>query len=203
MMQILECAQGSAEWFEARRGLPTASEFSTVMAQGEGKTRRKYMLQLAGEILTDEPMSTFTNAQMERGKVMEEEAGRLYAFMGDEPIRRVGFIRNGGKGASPDRLVGERGGAEVKTAEAHIQIDRLLRDKLPSEHRAQVQGNIWIAEREWWDFVSYWPKLPLFVLRVYRDDAYIKLLEAGVREFNEELVELVDKIKRLGGSKAG
>jgi hypothetical protein len=60
--RIIECQQGEPEWFAARLGIPTASEFSTVMAKGKdgGKsvTRRTYMLKLAGEILTNEPMES-------------------------------------------------------------------------------------------------------------------------------------------------
>jgi predicted phage-related endonuclease len=187
--------QGSPEWHAARLGIPTASKFATVMAKGEGKTRAEYMRKLAGEVLTGEPMESFTNVHMERGKAMEDEAREQYAFIHDADIRRVGFIRNGEKGASPDSLIGENGGLEIKTALPHIQIDRLLRGTLPPEHRAQVQGSLWVAEREWWDFVSYWPRLPLFSTRVHRDETYIRNLAQEVDAFNAELAELVEKIR--------
>ena len=172
MMQVFtDLEQGSAEWFAARAGIPTASKFATVMAKGEGKTRNEYMRKLAGELLTGEPMDSYTNAHMERGKEMEDEARNTYALIYDAEPQRVGFIRNGNKGGSPDSLIGEDGGLEIKTALPHIQIERLLRNDLPPEHRAQVQGNIWIAEREWWDFVSYWPRLPMMRVRVPREYA--------------------------------
>jgi hypothetical protein len=79
---------------------------------------------------------------MERGKLMEDEARDLYAFQTGALSQRVGFIRNGDKGASPDSLIGDKGGLEIKSAAAHIQIKRLLADELPSEHKAQVQGNL-------------------------------------------------------------
>jgi hypothetical protein len=73
------------EWFAARAGIPTASEFHTVLAVGKqgGKsvTRVAYLNKLAGEILTGEPMPSYSNADMERGKIMEDEARDLYAFM--------------------------------------------------------------------------------------------------------------------------
>ena len=87
---------------------------------------------------------------------------------------------------------------EIKTALPHIQIDRLLRGTLPPEHKAQVQGCLWIAEREWWDFASYWPKLPLFVVRVFRDDGYIANMAGAVDAFNSELAETVEQIRRYG-----
>lgn len=195
MMQIFDCEQGSDEWFACRAGIPTASKFATVMAKGEGKTRSEYMRKLAGELLTGEPMESFTSVHMERGKTMEDEARETYAFINDADISRVGFIRNGKKGASPDSLVGKEGGLEIKTALPHIQIDRLLRGDLPSEHKAQVQGNLWISERDWWDFVSYWPKLPLLTVRVFRDDIYIKNLSSEIDRFNDELAAMVDAIR--------
>lgn len=202
MMQVFDCDQGSEDWFRCRMGIPTASEFATVMASGknggDSKTRRTYLLKLAGERLTGDPCEAYTNVHMERGKVMEEEARSLYAFMTDCEPELVGFIRDGDKGCSPDSLIGSNGGLEIKTALAHIQIDRLVRNALPPEHRAQVQGNIWIANREWWDFASYCPKLPLFVTRVYRDDGYIATLSGAIKAFNEELAELVESIRRYG-----
>jgi hypothetical protein len=212
-MQIVDCEQGSPEWFTARLGIPTASEFSTVMASGRGggesKTRRTYMLKLAGELFTGEPAENFTNAHMERGKVMEDEARSMYAFMHGGNLRRVGFVHDGTdgagagrRGASPDCLIDDDGGLEIKTALPHIQIERLLRGGLPPEHKAQVQGSLWVTGRQWWDFVSYWPKLPLFVVRVERDETYIKEIETAVRQFNKELAETVETIRKLNGQTA-
>src|SRR5437879_13785053 len=110
-MQIITCEQNSEEWLRARAGIPTASQFATVLAKGEGKTRRTYMLKLAGEIITGEPMENFTNEHTERGHEQEPEARDLYAFQTGEGLYRVAFIRDGRKGASPDCLIGDDGGA--------------------------------------------------------------------------------------------
>jgi hypothetical protein len=201
-MQIIDCEQGTEAWFKARAGIPTASEFHTVLAIGKNGgaslTRKTYLRKLAGEILTGEPMESYSNAHMERGKAMEDEARDLYSFMKDCEPQRVGFILNGQKGASPDSLIGNDGGLEIKSALAHIQIERLVADELPSEHKAQVQGCLWVAEREFWDFASYCPKLPLFIKRVYRDEAYIKKLAVEVDLFNIELQQLVEYVRQYG-----
>jgi hypothetical protein len=200
MIQIIDCEQGSAEWFAARAGIPTASEFSTVMAKGKdggaSVTRAKYLRQLAGEILTEEPAPEgYSNAHMERGKIMEDEARDYYAFVHSVEPQRVGFIRNGRKGGSPDSLIGTDGGLEIKTAIPAVQIERLQRGTLPPEHRAQVQGSLWVTERDWWDFISYWPKLPPLVVRVYRDEDYIAQIAKAVDAFNEELDAIVQSIR--------
>lgn len=201
MLQVIECDQGSEEWLAARLGIPTASCFSTVMAKGKdggaSKTRADYMRKLAGEILTGKPMDSYSNGHMERGKEWEPDARNLYAFMRDVEPQVIGFIRNGQKGCSPDSLVSANGGLEIKAAAAHIQVERLLSNRLPPEHRAQVQGCIWIAEREWWDFVSYCPGLPLLVVREHRDEEYIAKLAAAVDEFNDELAHMVERVRRL------
>lgn len=198
MMEVFNFDQGSADWFNCRAGIPTASMFATVMAKGEGKTRSKYMRELAGEIITGECAESYSNVHMERGKEQEDDARRLYAFLTDSEPELVGFIRNGKKGASPDSLVGENGGLEIKSAIPHIHIDRLERNRLPPEHKAQVQGNLWIAEREWWDFVSYSPKLPMLTVRVYRDEDFIKEMSAEIDRFNDELAALVERVRRFG-----
>lgn len=205
-MEIINCEQGSPEWFAARAGLVTASEFQTLLMKGKGGgeslTRKTYMRKLAGEIITGEPMEGFTNVHLERGKVMEAEARDLYAFMTDAEPLQVGFVRSGRKGASPDSLIAGDGGLEIKTKLPHLQIELLEKDEVPAEHVAQVQGGMWVAEREWWDFVSYWPKLPLFVKRVYRDEAYIKTLSDAVDRFNDELDAMVERIRHYGMKEA-
>ena len=193
--------QGSEDWIRARMGIPTASEFKTIVGVKKDArdkvTRQTYMRKLAGEVLTGDPMENWSNGHMDRGREQEDEARQLYAFTYDAEPQRVGFIRNGNTGCSPDSLLGSDGGLEIKSALAHIQIERLERDELPSEHRFQVQGNLWLAEREWWDFASYCPKLPLFVKKVRRDDALIKELSAAVDQFNAELADLVERIRRV------
>lgn len=206
-MKIIDCEQGSPEWYGARLGLPTASMFATVLAKGRdgekdakaSKTRAEYMRKLAGEIITGEPMENYANGHMERGKAMEDEARDLYAFLSDEPLQRVGFILSQRTGCSPDSLVGDRGMLEIKTALPHILIDKLLRGEFPPEHKAQCQGNLWVAEREWIDLQIFWPKLPPFIIRAQRDEAYIGNLAGAVHQFNAELHELVERIRAYEG----
>jgi hypothetical protein len=199
---IHDCEQNSPEWFACRLGLPTASMFATVMAKGRdggsSVTRRDYLYKLAGEVLTGEPMENYSNDAMVRGQVMEASARERYAFDTDAEPRLVGFISNFGAGASPDSLIGERGLLEIKTKQPNRHIEALLRDDIPPEHRAQCQGQLWIAEREWLDLAIYWPKLPLIVRRVTRDEAYIGEIAAAVNLFRGELANVVERVRRYG-----
>jgi hypothetical protein len=199
-LEIFSFEQGTPEWYSARAGIPTASEFDTVLAKGksggESKTRKTYMYKLIGERLTSAPMYSYNNDHMERGKEMESAARDLYAMVAEvEPVQ-VGFMRRGDAGASPDSLVGDNGLVEIKTKLAHLQIECLLVNELPSEHRAQCQGQLWISGREWVDFVSYWPGLPLFIKRVYRDETYIARIKAEVDIFNNEMLEVIERVKQ-------
>lgn len=201
-LQVLDCEQGSPEWYAARAGIPTASEFATILAKGKdggaSVTRKTYMLKLAGERLTGEPMESHSNGYMDRGKSQEPEARALYAFANDVEPQVVGFIRNGDAGCSPDALIGSAGMLEIKTAAPHILIGTLTRDGFPAEHVAQCQGALWIAEREWIDIAVYHPRLPLFTKRAVRDEVYIRDLARAVDAFNAELSAVVDRVRRYG-----
>jgi hypothetical protein len=199
-LEIYDCEQGSPEWFACRLGIPTASEFATVMASGRGggesKTRRKYLLTLIGERLTGQIAPGFSNDHMERGKVMEDEARDLYAMVAEVEPQRIGFMRRGDAGASPDSLVGDKGLLEIKTKLPHLQLECLLDEKLPAEHAKQIQGQLWISGREWCDLVCYWPALPPFIKRVERDERAIAEIKIAVEDFNAELQALMGQLEK-------
>lgn len=200
--EIHNCEQGTAEWFDLRKGIPTASEFECLVkktAAGKASaTRRTYMLQLAGEVLTGEPPEGFNSIYTDRGKLLEPEARDLYAMLHDVSPEQVGFITNHGAGCSPDSLIGNDGMLEIKTKKPALLVEAIDNDKFVEDHQAQCQGALWVAEREWIDLTLYWPGLPPFIKRAYRDEAYIATLAAAVSAFNEELAALVEKVRAYG-----
>lgn len=203
-MQIVDCEQNTAEWLEARRGIPTASEFDAILTPGktkaEQKTRRTYLLKLAGEIITGQPMGSANTRDMQRGHELEGEARDLYIFETGFKIERVGFIRNGRAGCSPDSLIGADGGLEIKTKFPHLLIELILKDEFPAEHKAQVQGALWLTGRDWWEIIVYWPNVPLFRRKVGRDEAYIQTLASEVDRFNAELDRVVETVRSHDGA---
>ncbi len=200
VLEVINCDQNSPEWRRVRMGIPTASSFDAIMTPGktksEQKTRRTYMLKLAGEILTGEPTEMVVTRDMERGHLLEPEARAFYQLQTGASVDCVGFLRRGRIGCSPDSLIGTDGGLEIKTKAPHLLIDIDLRDEFPEEHKEQVQGALWITGREWWDLAVYWPGLPLFVKRAYRDEAYIATLAAEVDRFNAELDSIVAQMRQ-------
>lgn len=207
MIEILTCEQRSPEWYAARLGLATASNFQTIMVpigpKGGIPDGRKTLLRtLAGEIVTGEPAEGYSNANMERGQVMEDEARDFYSFTNNVECQRVGFVRNGRAGCSPDSFIGDNGMLEIKTAQPNVLIELLEKDEFPNKHVAQCQGGLWVTGREWINLLVYWPKMPLFIKTARRDEIYIAKLAAEVASFNEELDALVDRIRRYGGERA-
>lgn len=205
--------QGTDEWFKLRAGIQTASNFGAVMAHGRdddlSKTRLRYMHRLAAERLMGEPApENYRNRNMERGKEYEPLAREQYERDRLVELRQVAFItREVGSGldsftvgASPDSLVGEDGGLEIKTELPELLVHRLEAGahKLPPEHRAQVHGNIWVRDAQWWDLKIFWPKMPRFVVRFERDDRYIAEIQRACEIFEHELVRLVERLRRMG-----
>lgn len=196
-IEIFECEQGTPEWVAARCGIITASKFSDVLAGGQGKTRRKYMLELAGERIRGEVAEGYKNAHMDRGTEHEKLARLRYAERTNQEVRQVGFIRDGSYGCSPDGLIGEDGMVEFKSNLPHILAEMLLANKVPTEHVGQLQGGLKVANRVWIDFVSFFPGMPMFISRVHRNEDYIKNLNSELLRFDLELKEVVNKLGRM------
>ena len=198
-MQITRgIGQGTSEWHELRLGVITASKFKDVLAKGAGKTRALYMRQLAGEIITGESDGGYTNQDMAWGTETEGQARAFYELENDVETEQVDFISNFGVGCSPDSLArdGDDGLLEIKCPRTTTQIETYLSGKMPSSHKAQVQGQIWVSEREWCDFVSFDPRIngkaSFFCVRIYRDEPYINRLWAECEKFKSELDAMVD-----------
>jgi len=197
-MPQINCVQYSDEWWEARRGLPTASRFSQIV-KGDGSPstqRTAYLYECAAARITGIYKDTYKSAAMQEGNDREALSRMIYAMEHEIAVDEVGFCVSecGRWGASPDGLIGDDGVLELKNPEAHTHIGYLLKGDLPSDYVQQVQGELFVAKRTWADFCSYSPKLPLFVLRVYRDDLFLDKLEKELIVFCEELDEVCAKI---------
>lgn len=211
LLRVFNDPQGSAEWFKARLGIPTASMFSVIMAEGrdggESMTRQQYLYRLAGEQITGEPAEeTFRSRAMERGKEMEPQAVEDYERRTGRAVTRVGFATNFDDlklcGASADGLVGFDGGIETKTMRPDLMIPLLVRGaRMLPEHRGQVHGNMLVWERDWWDFKVFYPGMPDFTVRVEKDETYHRRLLEEVQTFNYELKKLVEQLRNMGAGR--
>ena len=204
IQDAINLEQGTDEWKIARLGYVSASNLDAVMARGksgEAITRKKYKVRLAAERLTGEITESYSNAAMEWGVVNEEKAAMAYEVSKDTLLDRTGFWKHptiSWLGCSPDRLVGSDGLVEIKCPDSSTHVDYLLAKQVPTEYVKQVQGQIWVMEREWCDFVSYDPRMPeknrLLVVRAYRDEELIKQMQEEVEKFLNEVDQLIIKL---------
>lgn len=196
--------QGTDEWLKDRYGIATASRFNDVMAKiksGEAAYRYNYKAEKVAERLTGLPTPSFSNAAMQWGTDHEDEAREVYELITGAKVEQTGLVKHKTleAGASPDGLVGDDGLIEIKCPNSATHIQTLFAQDMPKKHIAQVQGQMWITDRQWCDFISYDPRMDdknaIFIVRVERDEEYIQLLEAEVRKFLEEVDEMVEKLK--------
>ena len=194
------------KWWAARLGKVTASRVADVVAKtktGYSASRENYMADLIVERLTGQKASSFSNAAMEWGTEQEPNARAAYSARTGELVEEVGFIDHPAipmSGASPDGLVGE-GCVEYKAPNTATHLEYLLAGKPPERYVTQMQWQMACAGRPWCDFVSYDPRLPerlqLLVVRVPRDDDYIKMLEQEVTIFLQELDDKLNKLEKV------
>lgn len=203
-MQIIsDLKQGTPEWLQIRLGIATCSEFECLLVNGKGEAgfgagAFTYMDTLIGERITEEAADPFTgNRHTERGHELEGIARGLYEDRYEVKTTECGIILNHGAGYSPDALVSANGLTEIKTKLPKFQVSVILADEVPKEHVPQCQGGLWISEREWIDFISYWPGMPLFVKRMYRDEVMIRRIAERVKTFYEILDERMNRVLGL------
>lgn len=200
--------QRSEAWHMARAGKLTGSCFvdiiSTTKAGKPTAERGKLMRTLAFERLAGIPAHEIGGKALNWGTEVEGSAVMLYELITGNIVVPSDFVvhpRYDFIGSSPDGLVGTAGGIEIKSPhDEAVHINTWLTG-MPEEHMPQVQGNMFVTGRQWWDFISYDPRqcerLRLYVQRIPRDDEYISTMAAALLQFEAELCEMVASLERL------
>lgn len=194
--------QRSDEWYQARLGKATGSKFHDVCSftrSGESASRRNYRYQLIAERLTGVVQPTYTSSAMQWGIDNEPVARLAYEMKTGYTVQEAGFLVSEilpDAGISPDGLIGQDGGVEIKCPEIATHIETLTKNRIPEQYIEQIDGAMWVTGRKWWDFVSYDPRLPedlqLVIIRRERNENAIQELESNLREFlNEVDIELM------------
>lgn len=209
MPKIIDCEQGSAEWLHARCGRITASRLSDVLAylksgKGEMKARADYRMDLVAERLTRLTEPYYVSPEMKWGTKYEPMARALYEVATGAEIEQIGFAIHGAmefSGASPDALVDSTGGLEIKCPKTTTHLAYMMAAQVPEEYRPQMYWNMVCCEREWWDFVSYDPRLEdaelhLFCVRLTYDQKIIDQMAGEVRRFNDEINAVIDGLQK-------
>lgn len=194
---------GSPEWHAARMGIPTASNFHRLITKG-GKPSAQaedYLHALLFGRFVGECGEDFSIEWTIRGSALEASAISAYEFETDLDTRECGFftLDDGSAGCTPDRAVGDDGLLEIKCPAGKEHVAYAL--GLEPQYVAQVQGQLWITEREWCDFMSFSPAMPSAIVRVRRDEKFIATLAEIVAGFNEKLAAAEAKLMRYGWRK--
>ena len=190
--------QRTDEWFADRTGKVTASMISAVMAKlrdgKPGADRKNYMADLVAERLTGVPKQGFTNAAMQHGIDTEPQARAMYELEHGVTVVETGFVPHPKlemTGASPDGLVGEDGLIEIKCPNTATHIETLRGAKIDRKYLLQMHWQMICTERQWCDFASFDPRLPIEMqLHVQRVELNAELAEEITAEVTQFLTEL-------------
>ncbi|RME32164.1 MAG: hypothetical protein D6800_00030 [Candidatus Zixiibacteriota bacterium] len=208
-MKIITKEQYTPEWWEARRGVPTASNARKIMT-GTGKVGDHYSLiyKLIADL--NDPnygvVDDYQTAAMKNGHIIEPEARQFYEFETDRKIVQVGFCMDdeGRWGFSPDALVQDKdgeyvGGLEIKCPQLNTHLKWLSGGVVPTEHRPQVYFSLAASGLSWWDFMSYHPGMPALIVRVEQDDEMVKKMREYMDKFWTKFVlskQQIDEIMK-------
>lgn len=163
-MKTFMMLQGSEDWHRAKRGIPSASNFDRILTNKTGKLSAQaddYIAELVSEMLSPflpERAESYTSNAMRFGQETEAEARRFYSLERDTDVQQVGgcMTDDGRLWCSPDGLVGEEGGLELKAPLPKTHAKYLLKEgSLLDDYRQQVHGALIVTGRAWWDLMSY------------------------------------------------
>ncbi len=211
-MKIIDCLQYSPEWWEVRRGIPTASCFNrifTAKTMKPSSQQEGYITQLIADTLRpDAPFLTERSGHteaMRNGTNTEPEARKWYMVERDCEVCEVGFCLtdDGRFGCSPDGLIvgdGEAewaGALELKCPMLKTQIGYVLAGEVPGEYLPQVHGQLIVTGLPWVDFMSYAPPAEPLLIRVERSK-YTDALEEELERFWKRYQAVLERFAPKG-----
>lgn len=195
-----ELEQGSDDWLQARCGLICSSDLNKILTPtlkiADNDNTKKHAYHLAAERITSyvEPVYIGDNAL--KGMEGEQVARGLYED-NYSPVQEIGgMVRDFGRfklWSSPDGLVWDDGGIEIKTRAAKYQVETISTMTIPVEHRLQVQSALMVSGRDWWDYVSYSPGMPLCIIRAEPDPVMQAAIKSACESFEEKLQKVIDR----------
>lgn len=202
-----EYQQGSLDWLRARAGIPTASEFGNLITPKceirawSTEMPKTYLAAKLAEAWTGMPLSGINSFAMEQGSILQDEAIPWLSLELNQEIESVGFITDdaGRVGCSPDGLIGEIQGVEVKCPEPTAHVKYLLGGKVPDDYLAQVHGSMFVTGLASWRFVSYRRGFPNLVLIVERDGEIQEKIGDALQEFLDRFEIGMQRLIDLNG----
>ncbi len=211
-MRSEELIQGSDEWFKVRMGKITASKLSDQMKKtkyGESTYKTRLRMELAIERITGKSASSVVmNQAMHDGIEREPDARTLFEAVTGKEVALCGSFDHPeivNTSASPDGLLrGENAILEIKCPTAVTHARNLMADGMDKRYLFQVAWQMACTESTHGYFASYHPDFPtdlrLKYVRVERDDDLILDISKAVRQFDIEVEDLINNIKKGGNT---
>ncbi len=190
-------SQRSDEWYEIRKGKITASNASAIATNGKGL--ETYAYEILAEKYSNNSEESFTSFDMKRGIELEEQARMTYELEHEE-VQQIGFVElDEFTGCSPDGLVGEDGGIEIKCPN-DVNFFRLMvngESEIDKKYLWQVQMSLLITGRKWWDLVFYNINFEksLLVFRIYPETIAQSKLKSGILVMKEMMRKIESQLK--------
>jgi hypothetical protein len=196
--------QGEREWSELRAGKVTASEADNLLTPEfkarTGETPKTYLYRKAAEAHTGLPVGQFSTFETEQGQLLEDEARRWFCFHRDDlRMKTVGLVTMDDRpcACSPDALLNDDGGLEIKAPQDTNHVRYLLEGILPKDYAVQVHFSMYVTGRAWWYFMSYRRGYPKFILKVNRDEEIIAKIDAAILAFSDQLSAALERLRSL------
>lgn len=154
-MIIHTMEQRSIAWHNVRAGKLTGSNAQAIAAGGKGLETLVYAT--LAEKYASKKEDGYTSEDMLRGIELEAQARDTYSLMYEE-VQEVGFIEHDEySGVSPDGLIGEDRGIEIKCVN-NSNFFKLMVNGLKSvesKYLWQCQMFLLVSERKYIDLVFY------------------------------------------------
>lgn len=200
MIILKDLEQGSQEWLDEKLGKPSASHAKEILTITGKKSasREGYLYTLADEIVSGVREESYKNQYMDVGNEREDESRSCFEVIQGVNVDQVGVIypdEDRKYLCSPDGIVNNEFGVELKNVKGSTQVKYLLKGKVPTEYAPQIQMSLLVTGFKFWYFCSYKPGLKPLILKVERDEKYISDLKVELDLFCEDLKAVVEKIK--------
>ncbi len=198
--------QNSVDWSILRSGKITASEADSLVSP-LGKIRESegvetYLNQKLCEIWTGGPLIALQGIfDMDQGKILEERAKPAFTVHTGIEIQNVAFIETNDHrcGCSPDAMIAEESGCEIKCPRIDTHVGYLRAGKLPKDYAAQVQFSMYVTGFKTWHFFSYNRAFPPLHLVIQRNEEFQESIWKALEAFLPKLDTAYEMLVALNG----
>jgi predicted phage-related endonuclease len=199
-MKIIPVQQGTNQWLQARLGFITASEADALVTPlGKVKTGdsvESYLIKKLCEKFLGYTTEDAGSFAMQQGSLIESVAVPYFEFTTGMSVQRVGLCVSETEMAacSPDGLIGDEGGLEVKCPQPEKALRTLLGGVVPPEHVIQVQFSLYVTQRKWWKYLSFSRHFSPLIIHVEPDEKIQQAIGIAVAQFQSRFDPIMKKL---------